>query len=163
MCLQVACVCILSLTMEILGAKIDSSFCCPYLWWFYWFDPTEMDVWQKVESWCPDAPAVTWDFSQAGPSLCLMISWDEMGVSKNRGTPKWMVYSGNPIKIDDLGVPLFLETPKCIFIQDSGSLFAPHLRCCCMVFSLRISFHTFKNEVRCHDVDGEKIWQKKST
>ena len=32
-----------------------------------------------------------------------------MGVSKNRGTPKWMVY--NPIKMDDLGVPLFLETP----------------------------------------------------
>ena len=30
-----------------------------------------------------------------------------MGVSKNRGTPKWMVY----IKMDDLGVPLFLETP----------------------------------------------------
>ena len=37
-----------------------------------------------------------------------------MGVSKNRGTPKWMVYNGkpeNPIKIDDLGVPLFLEAP----------------------------------------------------
>ena len=34
----------------------------------------------------------------------------QMGVSKNRGTPKWMVY--NPIKIDDLGIPVFLETPK---------------------------------------------------
>ena len=34
-----------------------------------------------------------------------------MDVSKNRGTPKWMVYNGNPIKMDDLGVPLFLETP----------------------------------------------------
>ncbi len=35
-----------------------------------------------------------------------------MGVSKNSGTPKWMVYfMENPIKIDDLGVPLFLETP----------------------------------------------------
>ena len=31
-----------------------------------------------------------------------------MGVSKNRGTPKWMVYNGKPyIKIDILGVPLF--------------------------------------------------------
>ena len=30
-----------------------------------------------------------------------------MGVSKNRGTPKWMVFNGNPIKMDDLGVPLF--------------------------------------------------------
>ena len=34
---------------------------------------------------------------------------------KKRGVypPKWMVYSGNPIKMDDLGVPLFLETPIC--------------------------------------------------
>ena len=30
-----------------------------------------------------------------------------MGVSENGGTPKWMVYN---IKMDDLGVPLFLET-----------------------------------------------------
>ena len=36
-----------------------------------------------------------------------------MGVSKNRGTPKWMVYKGsNPIRIDDFGeTHLFLETP----------------------------------------------------
>ena len=34
-----------------------------------------------------------------------------MDVSKNRGTPKSMVYNGNPIKIHDLGVSLFLETP----------------------------------------------------
>ncbi len=34
-----------------------------------------------------------------------------MGVSKNRGTPKWMVYNmENPVKMDDLGLPLFLET-----------------------------------------------------
>ena len=38
---------------------------------------------------------------------------DDMGVSKNSGTPKWMVYNGmeNPIKMDELRVPLFLETP----------------------------------------------------
>ena len=37
-----------------------------------------------------------------------------MGVSKNNGTPKWMVYfMENPIKMDDLGVPLFLETHIC--------------------------------------------------
>jgi len=37
----------------------------------------------------------------------------QMGVSKNRGTPKWMVkIMENPIKMDDLGIPLFLETPK---------------------------------------------------
>ena len=41
-----------------------------------------------------------------------------MSVSKNKGTPKWMVkIMENPIKMDDLGVPiwgenpLFLETP----------------------------------------------------
>ena len=35
-----------------------------------------------------------------------------MGVSKNRGTPKWMVYNGKPYEqMDDLGVPLCLETP----------------------------------------------------
>ena len=34
-----------------------------------------------------------------------------LGVSKNRGIPKWMVkIMENPIKIDDLGVPLFSET-----------------------------------------------------
>jgi hypothetical protein len=33
-----------------------------------------------------------------------------MGVSINGGTPKWMVYNGNPIKIDDLGVTPFQET-----------------------------------------------------
>ena len=35
-----------------------------------------------------------------------------MGVNpKNSGTPKWMVkIMENPIKMDDLGVPLFLET-----------------------------------------------------
>ena len=35
--------------------------------------------------------------------------------SKNRDIPKWMVkIMENPIKMDDLGVPLFLETPKWI-------------------------------------------------
>ena len=35
-----------------------------------------------------------------------------MDVSKYRGTPKWMVKIMEIlIKIDDLGVPLFLETP----------------------------------------------------
>ena len=35
-----------------------------------------------------------------------------MGVSENRGSPKWMVYNGKTLlKWDDLGVPLFLEIP----------------------------------------------------
>ena len=34
-----------------------------------------------------------------------------MGVSISRGTPKWMVFvRENPMKMDDLGVPLFQET-----------------------------------------------------
>ena len=40
-----------------------------------------------------------------------------MGVSKNRGTPKWMVYNGKPYEqMDDLGVPLFSETSVHIYI-----------------------------------------------
>ena len=43
-------------------------------------------------------------------SLRVMLSY--VGVSKNNGTPKWMVYNGKPYEqMDDLGVPLFLETP----------------------------------------------------
>ena len=38
---------------------------------------------------------------------------DHLDVSKHRGTPKWMFIMKNPIKIHDLGVPLFLETPIC--------------------------------------------------
>ena len=33
----------------------------------------------------------------------LMVLCIKMGVSKNRGTPKWIVYNRNPIKMDDLG------------------------------------------------------------
>ena len=46
------------------------------------------------------------------PRISLLTLDNDVGVSKNRGTPKWMVYDGKPpIKMDDLGVPLFLETP----------------------------------------------------
>ena len=38
-------------------------------------------------------------------------SSQDMAVSKNGGTPKWMVIMENPIKMDDLGVPSFSETP----------------------------------------------------
>ena len=44
-----------------------------------------------------------------------------MGVSKNKGIPKMDgFYMENPIKMDDLGVPLFSETPiwfPCFFLD----------------------------------------------
>ena len=59
--------------------------------------------------------------------VCFFSKYDilYMGVSKNRGTPKWMVYiyiyiMEKPIKMDDLGVPLYLETPIYIYIKQIG-------------------------------------------
>ena len=51
-----------------------------------------------------------------------------MGVSKNGGIPKWMVkIMENPIKMDDLGVPLFLEIP--ISFHHMLSLYSWELFC----------------------------------
>ena len=58
-------------------------------------------------------------------TLCSSFSrenWSsqQMDVSKNKGIPKWMVYiMENPIKMDDLGIPLFLQTPKSFAHQDT--------------------------------------------
>ena len=48
-----------------------------------------------------------------------------MDVSKNRGTPKWMVkIREHPIRIDDLGIPLFLvQHPYVKFLPKIGSGF----------------------------------------
>ena len=38
-----------------------------------------------------------------------------MGISRNGGTPKWLVYHGHSHKKDDLGVPTFKEPLTCFF------------------------------------------------
>ena len=50
----------------------------------------------------------------------------EMGISKNRGTPKWMVYNGKPIKWMIWGYPYFRKHPNvspkipCFLLKMSG-------------------------------------------
>ena len=46
----------------------------------------------------------------------MMLIWDDMGVSMNEGTPKWLFILENPIKMHDLGVPPFQETS--IYLDD---------------------------------------------
>ena len=53
-----------------------------------------------------------------------------LDVSKNRGTPKCMVYNGNLIKMDGLGVPLFLETPISKGLGFVGTLFSTCVTWC---------------------------------
>ena len=45
----------------------------------------------------------------------------QVGVSTNRGTPKWMVYiMENPIKMDDLGVPLFFGNTQVVLAPQTS-------------------------------------------
>ena len=60
---------------------------------------------------------------------CFKWVFPEIGVPPNG----WVIME-NPIKMDDLGVPLFLETPKCIFFQKAqvdsmGEWSTPALHC----------------------------------
>ena len=67
-------------------------------------------TWKKGPIWRPTPPL---------KQRIIQNENKKMGVSKNRGTPKWMVkMMENPIKMDDLRVPLFSETPKCINEQN---------------------------------------------
>ena len=50
------------------------------------------------------------------------------GVSKNSGTPKWIVYNGKPYKkMDDFRVPLFSETSKWDSHEKALHLFRCHV------------------------------------
>ena len=65
-----------------------------------------------------------------------------MGVSKNRGIPKWMVKIMDiPMKIHDLGVSLFLETP----------IWAKYM----------MNSHQNKKTLRIHKVGGTKFFVEK--
>ena len=61
-------------------------------------------------------------FSQEG---CDIFQRGYMGLSKDRGTPKWMLHNKHPIKMDDLGVSLFLETS---ILWDVSFFFTVHER-----------------------------------
>ena len=56
---------------------------------------------------CSGFKCFLWSPPWGKDSICFANIWV---FPRMRGTPKWMVYNGNPIKMDDLGVPLFSET-----------------------------------------------------
>jgi len=63
---------------------------------------------------CSKSSPVPLGKAESNPPGELMCSI--YGYFRNRGIPKWMVkIMENPIKMDDLGVSLFLETPICIY------------------------------------------------
>ena len=65
-------------------------------------------------------------FQMGGPTTN-QITNEHMDVSKNRGTPKFMVYNGKPLFwMDDLGVALFLEPPqKTLFLSVVYKWYSP--------------------------------------
>ena len=76
----------------------------------------------------PKTPEV----SSAGVLSFILNSMDlDSGVSKNRGTPKWMVYNGKPyLLIDDLGgfTPLFLVQHPFLKLAKLIGQASPHFR-----------------------------------
>ena len=73
--------------------------------------------------------------------------------SKNRGTPKWMVYKENPIKMDDLGVPPFQETTILIYLM----IF------CCGERQKRVSFLLVPLHYRVITIPAEKPHLKQNS
>ena len=74
--------------------------------------PSTEHKWWRIRDLTPVKEALHYrDFlSRTTPKQWILFQVVHMGVSKNRGTPKWMVYNGKPYKMDNLGVPPFLET-----------------------------------------------------
>ena len=69
----------------------------------------------------PPPPTPAWAPQVCAPRQQKAIP---MGVSTNNGIPIWMVKIMEiPIKMDDLGVPLFLETPILCNIKTKTTYF----------------------------------------
>ena len=79
-------------------------------------------------------PLATHIFLECSPPAKLGVSWSnltsifQMGVSKNRGIQNGWFIMENPIKMDDLGVPLFSETSKLVETRNHQRKYRnPHL------------------------------------
>ena len=87
--------------------------------------------------------------------LIFRVVWLFLGVSENSGTPKWMVYNGKPIKMDDLGVPLFSETPS--WQSDLNVRLGP-AKLCQVVPRLQLSRH--KKRGSCDEFGDSPLYNK---
>ena len=54
-----------------------------------------------------------------------MLGHTQMEASMTGGTPKWVVFTENPIKFDDLGVPVCQENPTLLH-SSTVYPFIPH-------------------------------------
>ena len=62
------------------------------------------------------------------------LSHLHMGVSKNCGTPKWVVLMENPLKMDDLGYHYFWKHPYHCLPNNRNASVPSRLCCFCGVF-----------------------------
>ena len=82
----------------------------------WWQPPPQCSTTSTMANgWRCTRPSVPWMIScTILPVLRRRTHWYGCQPKNSGKTPKWMVkIMENPIKMDDLGVPLFLETPIC--------------------------------------------------